>query len=103
MSPTTISHRAHHRPTPDRIPHADDRGAHDDAGNDRTPVTTVPVGEDRLSSESRLGYAGLGPIKLGMTIEDASAPARAVIENTGCGFDVRPEAGTVSRSETSEC
>jgi hypothetical protein len=47
-----------------------------------TPATTTPpptstpaATDDRLSSTSRLGYAGLGPITLGMTLAEASQAA----------------------------
>ena len=46
-----------------------------------TAVPTTPApGEDRLSSASRLGYAGLGPIKLGMAFDDAVAAAHVTVQ-----------------------
>jgi hypothetical protein len=50
--------------------------------------TTVPPGEDRLSTESRLGYAGLGPIKLGMSVDDAARVGHVEMVNDGCGHSV---------------
>jgi hypothetical protein len=45
------------------------------------PTTTASVpGEDRLSSASLLGYAGLGPIKLGMAFDDAVAAAHVTVQ-----------------------
>jgi hypothetical protein len=59
------------------------------------PPPTVPVGEDRLSSESRLGYAGLGPIKHGMNFDYADAAARVRKgEPTGCDIFLYAEEGS---------
>ena len=58
-----------------------------------TTSTTLPVGEDRLSAASRLGYAGLGPIKLGMTFAEAERAGQAMIghKTTGCPiYELRP-------------
>jgi len=63
------------------------------------PVTTAPVpttlppGEDRLSTQSRLGFAGLGPIKLGMTFADAELAGQVVFRNDGCGYSMAPAPG----------
>jgi hypothetical protein len=60
------------------------------------PEVTVPPGEDRLSSSSRLGYAGLGPIKLGMEFDLAAAAAQVRVgEVTGCemSFYGAPDSG----------
>ncbi len=48
------------------------------------PVTTIPApGENQLSRASRLGYAGLGPVKLGMTLTEASEAAGTPIAHHG--------------------
>ena len=55
-----------------------------------TTTTTLAPGEDRLSSASRLGYAGLGPVKLGMTFSEAESAGHVTITNAVCGFVVTP-------------
>jgi hypothetical protein len=52
------------------------------------PATTPPPSgstpaetDDRLSPASRLGYAGLGPVELGMTLAEASQAAGTPIEH----------------------
>jgi len=61
-----------------------------------TAVATDPeIKEARLTSASRLGYEGLGPIKLGMSIDDAERAGQAATANTGCAltFDPAPDTG----------
>jgi hypothetical protein len=57
------------------------------------PPPTVAPGEDRLSTQSRLGYAGLGPIKLGMTLDDAVAAAHATVAPPSCDVVLHGEPG----------
>ena len=77
--------------------------AFDVGGDDGDPTTaeagaapeeSEPPTEDRLSSESRLGYAGLGPLQLGMSEADAGRAARATFVSTdgGCLWRIDPEA-----------
>ena len=57
------------------------------------PTTTTPTlapGEDRLSTASRLGYAGLGPIKLGVTLGDAEKAGDVTIVAGDCPWVVHP-------------
>lgn len=65
------------------------------------PTTTAqtapptPAGEDRLSSASRLGYAGLGPIKLGMAFDDAVAAAHVTVKpDPTCDITLYGEPGS---------
>ena len=59
------------------------------------PSPTVAVGEDRLSTESRLGYEGLGPIKLGMSFDDAVAAAHVTVQpDPTCGITLYGEPGS---------
>ena len=73
----------------------DDRTADD---NRAMPPSPAP-GEDRLSSASRLGYAGLGPIKLGMAFDDAVAAAHVTVQ---AGPDVRHHALRRTRQRSLE-
>jgi hypothetical protein len=58
------------------------------------PPTVVP-GEDRLSTESRLGYAGLGPIRLGMPFDDAVAAAHVTVQpDPTCAIELYGEPGS---------
>jgi hypothetical protein len=55
-----------------------------------------PTGDDRLSRYSRLGYAGLGPIKLGMTYAEVERVGQLTIREGDCldlGFDLHPGSG----------
>ncbi len=47
------------------------------------PTTTPAAGQDRLTSESRLGYAGLGPITWGMTLDEVQAAAGTPLQLGG--------------------
>ena len=59
-----------------------------------SPTTPVP-GEDRLSSASLLGYAGLGPIKLGMAFDDAVAAAHVTVQpDPTCDTNLYGEPGS---------
>jgi|SoiMethySBSTD1v2_1073268.scaffolds.fasta_scaffold23046_8 hypothetical protein len=61
------------------------------------PTTSAPVpstGDDRLSSNSRLGYAGLGPIKLGMTYADIERVGQVTVRQSVCPLMVTPSAGS---------
>ena len=62
------------------------------------PPTTPPVapstGDDRLSSNSRLGYAGLGPIKLGMTFAEVERAGRVTIRQGECELVIEPNPGS---------
>ena len=65
-----------------------------------TPSSTAVATEtgterSRLTSASRLGYDGLGPIKLGMTVAEAERAGATPTANTGCGltFDPEPDTG----------
>lgn len=40
-----------------------------------TEPTTTTTGGEQLTDESRLGFEGIGPIKIGMTLDEASAAA----------------------------
>jgi hypothetical protein len=67
-----------------------------DTGGSATPSSTgapEPV-EDRLTSASRLGDAGLGPIKIGMTIDEAERVGQLPTANTGCGLTFDPASDT---------
>jgi hypothetical protein len=71
----------------------------DDAsdGDAATPSSTGVATETeatRLTSESRLGYDGVGPIKLGMTIADAERAGQVATANTGCGLTFDPTSDT---------
>ena len=82
--------RRRRRAATSRVGH--DTAHHIGTSDDRRPTTTVPtttvapppptvpLGEDRLSVDSRLGYAGLGPIKLGMAFDDAVAAAQVTVQ-----------------------
>ena len=72
----------------------DDGSVVDDAAPPTSVVSSAPE-EGRLTSASRLGYAGLGPIKLGMTIEEAERAGQTATANTGCGltFDLGSDTG----------
>ena len=61
-----------------------------------TPATEIASEpeEERLTSASRLGYAGLGPIELGMTIEEAERAGKVGTANTGCGLTFDPASDT---------
>ena len=51
-------------------------------------------GEDRLSAASRLGFAGLGPIKLGMTLADAERAGDVTIVPGDCPWVLHPGSGS---------
>ncbi len=75
-----------------------DVGANDDgeatssdlAASEETASTST---EARLTAESRLGYAGLGPLQLGMSEAEAARAAGATFVPTdgGCSWRVDPE------------
>jgi hypothetical protein len=52
-----------------------------------------PPTEDRLTTESRLGYAGLGPLQLGMSKSEATRASGAtfVPSDGGCSWSIRPD------------
>jgi hypothetical protein len=62
------------------------------------PPTAPPAvqsnGDDRLSNNSRLGYAGLGPIKLGMTYADIERVGQVTVIERTCGLALRPHPGS---------
>jgi hypothetical protein len=63
------------------------------------PPTTAPPrvvpGEDRLSTESRLGYEGLGPIRLGMPFDEAVAAAHVTVQrDPTCAMELYGEPGS---------
>jgi hypothetical protein len=52
------------------------------------PATTAPVTEPPLTRDSRLGFAGLGSLKLGASFADAERLANITFVNNGCGWTV---------------
>jgi hypothetical protein len=53
------------------------------------PATTAPIAEPPLTRESRLGFAGLGSMKLGASFTEAERLANVTFVNNGCGWSVR--------------
>jgi len=66
-----------------------------DAATPSSTAVAIETDATRLTSESRLGYDGLGPIELGMTIAEAERAGHVATANTGCGltFDPTSDAG----------
>jgi hypothetical protein len=59
-----------------------------------TAALAPPTGDDRLSSNSRLGYAGLGPIKLGMSYPDVERVGQVTLRQTDCLLTIQPHEGS---------
>ena len=65
-------------------------GGDDGSDDPAAEETAAAPSEERLTSESRLGYAGLGPLALGSSFEDVKQDGRIEIEQLTCGYMVVP-------------
>jgi len=57
------------------------------------PPPTPSTSDDRLASSSRLGYAGLGPIKLGMSYTDVERVGGVTLRQSDCPLVMTPDSG----------